>query len=294
MRSLKKTRLIVSIVLDVLIILIILCSISLYLSKYTLTVSHYTISSSKLSSPIKVVQLSDLHNSAFGSENEKLVEKVRAEEPDLIFLTGDMLNNNEPDTYVALSLIDKLTEIAPVYASYGNHEKDFERKYGVDLTEQFEQAGAVMLERDWVDISVNGNDIRIGGIYGYCLPPKYVKTGETKRDEYDYVSAFTKTDSYCMLLAHMPVCWMINGSLDGYDVDSVWAGHSHGGQIILPFFGGLYAPDRGYLIGREWGVYDSEDGEKHLILSRGLGTNKKLPRMNNIPEIVSVTIMPSK
>ena len=274
--------------------LLVFCLGSLYFSKHGLMVSRYTIASEKLSSPVKVVQLSDLHNSVFGSENEKLVEKIRAEEPDLIFLTGDMLNNNDPDTYIALSLIDQLTEIAPVYASYGNHEKDFERIYDVDLAEEFERAGAVMLERDWVDISVNGNDIRIGGIYGYCLPPKYLKTGETRQDEYDYVTAFTDTDAYCMLLAHMPVCWMINGALDGYDADSVWAGHSHGGQIILPFFGGLYAPDRGWLVGREWGVYDSQDGQKHLILSRGLGTNKKLPRMNNIPEIVSVTITPAK
>lgn len=290
----KKKHLVFKIIAVCLCILILFCAASLFFSKHGLMVSRFSISSDKINSEIRIVQLSDLHNSVFGKNNEKLIQKIEEEEPDLILMTGDMLNGGEADKTVIVSLIERLTEVAPVYVSYGNHEYAYERNYDCDLTEVFENAGATVLEYAFEDLEMEDNHIRIGGIYGYCVSGRYFGTVEIKQEEYDFLMKFTETESYTILMAHVPVCWERGGSLDWYTVDSVWAGHSHGGQIILPFLGGVYAPDRHYFMGREWGVYDSQDGKKHLILSRGLGTNKKIPRMNNIPEIVSVTIMPSK
>ena len=292
-RKLKKRNLIAIIGLLV-ICLIGAAFLSMYVSKNWLTVSHYTIRSDKLKSEIRVVQLSDLHNFEFGENNEKLIQKVKGESPDLIFMTGDMLNNNVESISVVTTLINNLSQIAPVYLSMGNHEVDYENRYKNNIRDRFEEAGAVVLDAEWNDIEIKGNALRIGGIYGYCLPRKIIQTGEGKQSELDFLTSMEETRAYTMLLAHIPLCWLESGSLDCYDIDSVWAGHAHGGQIVLPFVGGLYAPDQGYFIGRVWGVFDSEDGSKHLILSRGLGTNKKIPRMNNIPEIVSVTITPEK
>ena len=270
-------------------IVVLMLGISLSTSAHTLTTTHYTLSSSTVSS-LRIVQLTDLHNSEFGEDNARLVSNVRAQSPDLILLTGDLLNSDEQRTDIATNLIAKLCDIAPVYFSNGNHEIEYEERYGVDIDELYREAGAVVLEKEYQDITVKNQKIRLGGIYGYCLPGKYLETGEADPEETAFLEAFQDTDLPKILMCHMPVCWMINGSLDDWDVDYVFAGHVHGGEVILPFVGGLYGPDLGWFPGKLQGLYSSENGEKTLVLSRGLGTNESIPRFNNIPEVMVVDI----
>lgn len=271
---------------------VLLGSLGLYSSKHFLSESSYAIPSSKVSEPIRIVQLTDLHNSEFGENNGKLVKRVAAQQPDLILVTGDLLNQDVERTDIATTLISGLKEIAPVYVSFGNHESAFERKYGTDLRALYTEAGATVLEYDWADLTVKGQKIRLGGLYGYCLPGELLKTGEAREKECTYLEEFQNTDDLTLLMCHMPVCWQINGSLDSWDVDIVFAGHAHGGQIIIPGVGGLKSPDRGWFPGREQGLYWSKDGKKVLVLSRGLGNREKIPRFNNIPEILVTEIVP--
>ena len=270
-------------------IVVLMLGISLSTSSHALTTTHYTLSSTTISS-LRIVQLTDLHNSEFGEENSRLIDAVRAQSPDLILLTGDLLNSDEQRMDIATNLIAKLCDIAPVYFSNGNHEIEYEDRYGVDIDGLYREAGAVVLEKEYQDITVKNQKIRLGGIYGYCLPGKYLETGEADPEETAFFEEFQDTDLPKILMCHMPVCWMINASLDDWDVDYVFAGHVHGGEVILPFVGGLYGPDLGWFPGKLEGLYSSEDGEKTLILSRGLGTNESIPRFNNIPEVMVVDI----
>lgn len=263
-------------------------------SKYGLELSNYVLSSPKLATPIRVVQLTDLHNSEFGKNNERLVRMVSRQRPDLILMTGDMLNGREDETEIEASLVRRLTEVAPVYFSYGNHEVTHERMFGRDLTALFEEAGATVLDRTYEDVTVNGQAIRLGGIYGYCLPEKYYASGEAKRWECEYLKEFQDTEYYTILLAHLPTCWIRNDNLDIWQIDCVVSGHEHGGQIRLPLIGGLYAPDQGFFPGRSSGIYASQDGKRAMVFSRGLGSGVGVPRFNNVPEIVVVDILPQR
>ena len=275
------------IVVIILLLLIILTGFSIYTSKNWLECSYYEITSDRLSHDFRVVQLTDLHNSVFGENNEELVSLVRQQDADMILITGDLLNYDEETTEIAEELIRSLAPIAPVYVSYGNHEDVYEQRYGTDITAVYEEAGAHVLEYAWEDISINGQDVRLGGIYGYCLPERYAIENNRKQES-DFLKEYQDTDLYTILMCHMPVCWIINGSLEAWDVDCIFSGHSHGGQIQIPLIGGLYAPDQGWFCGKEYGLYDSSDGNKHMILSRGLGSTEKIPRVNNIPEVVVV------
>ena len=207
-------------------------------------------------------------------------------------MTGDLINSNENNTNIATNLITSLCDIALVYVSIGNHEIEYRGNYGIDIVQLYEEAGAIVLDKQYEDIIVNGQRIRLGGIYGYCLPAKYLKTKEANPEECAYLTDFQSTDSYTILMCHMPVCWLINDGLNEWNIDCVLAGHAHGGQIRIPYIGGLWAPDQGWFPGRESGLYYSSDNNKVLVLSRGLGSNKKIPRFNNIPEIVVINLDP--
>ena len=273
-------------------VFIILAAMSAVLSAHGLTTAHYRVATSKITTPIRIVQLTDLHNSEFGDRNQRLIRKVADQEPDLILLTGDLLNQNEERTDIAEELIAGLCEISPVYVSYGNHETAYEENYHADLRTVYTAAGATVLEFDWQDVEVNGQTLRLGGLFGYCLPGELEKTGEARKNECTFLRGFQDTESYTVLLCHMPVSWIQYGSLESWDVDCVLSGHVHGGQVRLPWVGGLWAPDQGWFPGRESGLYWSEDGQRAMVLSRGLGNTEKLPRVNNIPEILVLDLIP--
>ena len=254
--------------------------------KWSIKLTEYQVTSSKVSAPLRIVELSDLHNADLG---EKLPQLVAEQEPDLILLVGDLVDMDRSDRDRALSTIRTLADIAPVYVSMGNHDIMHEYNYSVDLESAFEEAGATVLDFSYEDINVKGQKIRLGGVYGYCLPDKYI---EAQEPESNFLYEFQNTPDYTILLSHMPVCWILNDNLDYWDVDCVLSGHAHGGQVVLPFVGGLYAPDQGWFPGECNGHFKTDS--KHLIVTTGLGGTTPVPRFYNRPEVVVIDMLPSQ
>ena len=278
-------------------IVLMLCALlgcEIYRSNFVLTEAHYEISSEKITEPVRIVHLSDLHNGQFGENNADLTAMVAALQPDLIFFTGDLVIGFEKETDVAMDLVEKLSKIAPVYVSIGNHEQQHENNFGSDLTGMLRYRGAKVMEFSYEDVTVKGQNLRIGGISGYCVPDIYLKTGEAKWTECEFLWEFQDTDRCSLLLAHMPACWIVNDGISRWDADLVFAGHTHGGQVRIPFVGGVAAPDMGWFPGWLEGLFPSRDGTKTLILSRGLSNSLPVPRLNNPPQVLVVDLVPGK
>lgn len=280
------------IMLSVLAVLAVLLCVELYRSNHCLTVDYYSYRTDKVGKTVRVVQLTDLHNAEFGQGNLDLLARVAEQKPDLILFTGDLITGTVQRTDIAAALLMDLVKIAPVYVSIGNHEQMYAANFGSDLTDLFESTGARVLEYEYEDIEVGDQTLRLGGISGYCVPEEFLWTGEAKIEECEFLHEFQDTDRCTLLMAHMPVCWINNDGISAWDTDLVFAGHAHGGQWVIPGIGGVAAPDMGLFPGRLEGLYPSQDGEKLLVLSSGLGNSAPVPRFNNPPQILVLDILP--
>lgn len=250
----------------------------------TFETTYYECTSEKIGEPIKIALLADLHNCEFGRKNRKLIQAIAEEEPDLILIAGDMVNCTDPDVSVAVELCRQLVEVAPVYYCYGNHEgilmHDGLDGVKIPIDEYVEETGAVFFRRSFYHIEVNGNMVDIGavpvGLSGF------EQWGAYKVDE---LEAADETD-YKILLSHHPDLYY--EELQDVKVDLALAGHFHGGQIRIPGLGGLYHSNVGFFPKYAGGAYRLKSAE--LVVSRGLGNHGIIPRVNNKPELVMITI----
>ena len=253
-----------------------------------LTVTSYKLET-KLNIPLRIVQLTDLHEKEFGKDNIRLIEAVKEQNPDIIVMTGDMQNKNNGNTDVVCNLIRELSKTADVYYGYGNHEKTWEQNFNKNFADIVMDAGATVLENEYMDITVRGNELRIAGYMGYYRAVNMTTDTEKEQQaELAFMDEFENTGRYKILLNHIPTSWSDWGYLDLYPVDLVFSGHYHGGQMVIPFVGPLYVPYIGFFPDNVKGVYQGKYG--NCILSSGLGTDNFIPRINNPPEIVVVEL----
>lgn len=269
-------------------VLLVAFLVSLILSQKYIFVRHYVYRNTKVETPLRAVHLTDLHNYQYGKENQRLIEKMRKQDPDVIFMTGDMLNEDEDRMDIVIDLIRDSREIAPVYFSLGNHEIGYDKIHTAkDLTEELEDAGAVVLEKEYIDTEIAGQSVRIGGAYGYLLAREWADGSEQR-----FLEEFVQTDRLKILLSHLPEGLLLWGSMEHWDVDLVFSGHVHGGQVRLPLLGGLFDPEEGFFPTYTRGMFACGNGT--MILSGGLGSSRGIPRVNNLPELVVCDIEPAK
>ncbi|ETP69233.1 hypothetical protein SAMN04487975_101195 [Planococcus glaciei] len=250
-------------------------------NKWVVT-TDYTVASTELPEAFdgkKIVQISDLHNAEFGKGQSSLIEKVEAEKPDAIFVTGDLIDSDRYDLEVSLDLVDALVEMTEVYFVIGNHEVSVNKLE--EITAALEERGVIVLMNDAMQWELEGESIQIAGINDPLMDVNLTEEEFTREalDEADLKDEFT------LLLAHRPE--MFTTYVDE-GIDVVFSGHAHGGQLRIPGLGGLIAPGQGWFPTMTEGVF--EEGETQLVLSRGLGNSGFPLRIFNLPEIVSVTL----
>ena len=245
--------------------------------------TFYIIDDEKIENQMRIVLLSDLHLNEFGKDNIDLVTSIDALHPDLIAIAGDMMNDDDPDDSVVITLCRQLVDIAPVYYAYGNHEGYVIRVVQTsDLNERLSALGVHVLHNDYETININGNTIDLG-----CLDAgvDYFYESYVTR----FWSRYQKAKNYHLLIVHYPNYFLKGAPLEnGDDVDLALCGHLHGGQIVIPGIGGLYHPSVGFLPDFASGVNSA--GQAKVVVSRGLGSHGGLPRINNPPELVVVDV----
>ena len=257
------------------------------LSNICIKISEYNIDLSELSGSARVVVISDLHGKEYGKNNTHLLAKINEQKPDAIFVVGDMLDDNDAENGFSKTtkMLNDLLDIAPVYFSYGNQEKEYSGDILDGFVNTITENGIIVLDDSFVDCEINGQKIRIGGTMGHAFPFGRTMEEFESSDEYIFLKDMEKTDLPTIVLAHMPDTFIFNGAHNYWsNIDLVVSGHTHGGVVRLPFVGGLYAPMQSFFPEYDYGFYML--GEKmQMVITSGLSGYKFIPRFLNLPEI---------
>lgn len=281
----KKKIIIISIIFAV------LAAISVWIAwgNSALMVNEISVTSDELPqsfSGYKIAQVSDLHNAQFGKDNEKLIEKLNECEPDIIVLTGDLIDSYHTNIDVSISFAEKAVQIAPTYYVTGNHEARIDGLS--EFLKRLEDKGVTVLQNESVTLNNENESITLLGVSDPSFQADYLFGDEKTVTDSAVSDLMNGTERYTVLLSHRPEMF------DVYvknNVDLVLAGHAHGGQFRLPFFGGLVAPGQGLFPKYDAGLYTMNG--TNMIVSRGIG-NSIIPfRVNNRPEIVMVELSSS-
>jgi predicted MPP superfamily phosphohydrolase len=241
--------------------------------------TFYEVEDDKIENHIRIVLLTDLHLKEYGEDNVDLVHEIKRLNPDIIAMAGDMVDMDETDYSVVTSLCRQLVEVALVYFSYGNHEKEVIRVNQTSTVNvELEEMGVHVLHNKYETVEVNGNLLDIGGL-----------SANPGTEEADYTQRFwnkyMKTENYRLLLVHYPQFFFKGGALVDSDIDMALCGHLHGGVVRIPFLGGLYHPVDGFFPEMTEGCNLVND--TWVVISRGIGGS---PRFNNPPELVIIDL----
>lgn len=260
----------------------------LFICDSRLKTVYYTIESDKLSAPVRIALITDLHSCRYGKNQKNLIEAVQKENPDIVLLGGDIFDDNGSYDNAELT-VKQLAEQYPCYYVTGNHEY-----WGYDvgnILDIVKDCGVTILSGECATITINGQMLNICGVDD---PDAEVYLAEGEPVEWQLkraeeaateVEMAVGEEIFTVLLSHRPELFE---TYQNYDFDLVLSGHAHGGQWRIPgVLNGLYAPHQGLFPKYAGGRYDYDGGI--MIVSRGLAREStKVPRIFNRPELVII------
>ena len=255
-----------------------------------LELNTYTISSDILPEAFdgyRIAHISDLHNAEMGKDNEKLLDMLRETEPDIIAITGDIIDSRNTNIDIALQFTKAAMEIAPCYYVTGNHEARVS-EYD-ELKEGLIEQGVALLDDERIELELSGETIVLLGVNDPSFQTDYLFGDSETVIQSKLQEIINEEDTYTILLSHRPELFKVYTESK---VNLVLSGHAHGGQFRIPFMGGLVAPNQGLFPKYDAGLYTEEN--TNMIVSRGIG-NSILPfRFNNRPEVILIELESEK
>ncbi|MDR2817593.1 MAG: metallophosphoesterase [Oscillospiraceae bacterium] len=267
--------------------LILSLSIFLYLQNNLIVISHIEYASDKLPPAFdecKILQISDLHNKQFGKNQARLIKKISSIAPDIIVITGDLVDSRHTEISKAMGLINRIAGLAPVYYTPGNHEARN------NIYEKIEPlliaSGTHVLFNRYENFERANQRIGICGL----ADPNFLFSQNYEQQLHENLNelAAESKAQFNILLAHDPALHKI---YDRPEFALVLSGHAHGGQFRIPFRRGLYAPGQGLFPKYTSGLHQLT--HTSMVISRGLGNSAFPLRLFNLPELVVVTLKSS-
>lgn len=239
-------------------------------------INKIAIKSKKIAKDIKITQITDFHSNKY-IDLDKLFKDIIEYQPDIIVLTGDIIDHKTPDLKLAIELVKKATKInSNVYFVSGNHE-DRNPLYP-EFENIMKKLGIVILNNESTVIDVNGERINLVGVKFYL-----------NREDYNRAIKDIDKDSYTILLSHSPnrpIKYLTSKE------DLILSGHTHGGQVRLPFIGAIIAPGQGLFPKFDKGIIEIENTT--LYIDSGLGNSVYPIRLFNRVQISNIVIESSK
>lgn len=231
----------------------------------------------------KIAHISDLHNKKFARDQENLLEKIRATSPDIIVITGDLVDRRKYNLYSAMVFVKGAIKIAPVYYVSGNHEAwsgDYE-----NIKTSLVNAGVEIMDDRKIELKRGDSSIELLGLSDPAFLTESYMDGTNTSKLQTNLQGLKDDNVFQILLSHRPEIFPMYVE---ENMDLIFSGHAHGGQFRLPFLGGLVAPNQGLFPKYTSGAHREDDST--MIVSRGLGNSIIPIRIFNRPEIVLVTL----
>lgn len=262
-----------------------------YYTNVNFKVNEITIQNSRIPqgfNDFKIVQVSDFHNTPYEKYNNELIKAIKNEKPDIIVLTGDFIDGRFTNINFSIDFAESLLEIANVYYVTGNHEKNNFNEY-LKLEEQLKNLGVTILKDEFVVLEKENDKVQLVGLNDpFFWAESEFPSVDTPEAQYKLQNLKLDKALYTILLSHRPELF---NEYCNEKIDLVFSGHAHGGQVYLPLLGGVIAPHQGLFPKYDKGVFEKDNTT--MILSSGVGNSLCPIRINNMPEIISVTLKTS-
>jgi predicted MPP superfamily phosphohydrolase len=274
-------------------LLAIITTAKIYFDNNFLEVTQYTVTSNKIPTEFigfRILHLSDLHNKNFGDNNSILIKKIASENPDIIVMTGDMVNARDTDFKVFTNFAEQISKNYNTYYIVGNHEQSLSDNKRKILLDSLNEIGIRVLDNEKDTITRGTDSINLYGLwfnlrYYKDLNNEYTRDVFFGAEQIQSILGNLDTNSYNILLTHNP---LYADTYSNWGADLTLSGHIHGGMIRIPFIGGLLSPERKFFPKYDAGKY--EVNEKTLIVNRGLSNGDFGIRVFNRPEISVITL----
>lgn len=277
-------------IVGIIVLLLVFC----YWENNALCITNLKVQSN-ITKPLRIVHLSDLHGKQFGSENHRLFDRIMMQNPDLILFTGDLIDDDGKNIDECTSFLSKLNKRVPVFFNAGNNEHQSNRYE--EIIGKLVKGGVRVLSDHMECIQIQEQVIYILGldenVEAYSGYKRRSSDCELYKDYSTLFDLLERQKGLQLVMSHYPENYALIGkrSYQNNKFDLLFSGHAHGGQFILPWIGGLFAPGQGIFPKYYSGLYQ-EPGKPSMCVNRGLGNSAFPLRLFNRPQIMVLDVFP--